>query len=136
MGRLFAMLLLCLAASALGPGEVATMDVRIRSKRGVSEKAAPTLARAARLAAARFPSDPAAQLVLTEAEFDAGYLDAAEAAADRMLAVQPRSVDALLYKGQIAAQRAAAAKADAATWTKVRGWYLKANAIGQDDPRR
>ena len=117
----------------LGPGEAATMAVRMRSDRGVSREAAGILVREARNRAAAFPGDAAAQAVLAEAEYDAGDDMACEAAADRALAADAKNRDALLYKGQARLRRAAIAKAtDPKVWREARSWLVKANRLDPD----
>lgn len=122
-----------IAIRPLGPGEVAIMPMRIRSDRGVSLRAAPAVAAQAAEVAARFPKDVAVQTELAEAEFDARDLDAAEAAADRALAVDPDSRNGLMYKGLAEMERAkkAGGKAD---WEEIRGWFIRANRLDPDDP--
>lgn len=113
----------------LTPGEAQTMSVRMRSDRGVDRAAATALVPEARRRAAPFASDPGAQMVLAEAEYDAGNDAEADAAADRALAADPKNVEALLYKGRVAVRRAIAARADAKGWAVARGWFIKANRI-------
>lgn len=118
----------------LTPGERALIGLRIASTNGVDLKtAAPLFARAVR-AAAPFPQDAVAQGWLAEMAYDAGDDAAAEAAADRALAADPRSVQALLYKAQVRLRRAAAAKlpANDPAWSEARGWIVKANRIDTD----
>lgn len=119
------------AVRPLTPGERALIAMRMTSTRGVDGKtAAPLYARAAR-AAAPHPDDVVAQGWLAEMAYDAGQDDAAEAAADRALAVDPRSVQALLYKGMVRLRRATAAKTPAAdkAWAEARSWIVKANRV-------
>jgi tetratricopeptide (TPR) repeat protein len=124
-----------ISVRALAPGEAAVMDVRIRSKRGVDEAGAKALLPLARKAAAPFPGDALAQVTLAEAAYDAKEYAEAEAAADRALAADPKSVEALVYKGRIKMALASdSATADAATWREVRRWFLAANKIEPDDP--
>jgi tetratricopeptide (TPR) repeat protein len=76
-----------------------------------------------------------AQVTLAEAAFDAGAYAEAEAAADRALAADPKSVEALIYKGRVRMALAAQDKSStAATWRGVRKWFLAANGIENDDP--
>ncbi len=120
---------------ALTPGEAAVMKVRIRSKRGVDRKAALALLPLAQRAAAPFPRDPAAQVALAEAEYDAGNFAAAEAAARRAVAANPKSVDGHVYIGMARMAAAATAKdTDPARWRDIRRAFLAANAIENDDP--
>ena len=118
----------------LTPGERALIDDRIVSTRGVDERtAAAVLARARR---AKVPAgDTVAQGWLAEMAFDAGQDDEAEAAADRALAADPESVQALMYKGQVRLRRARTAKAtDAKVWAEARSWFVKANRAHNNHP--
>ncbi len=120
---------------ALEAGEAAVMPALIASERGVDDQNAPTVAALAERLAAPFPNDPAAQNELAEAEFDAKNYAASEAAADRALAADPKSVHALLYKGM--AQQAVLVRdkiTDGDRWTAVRRWYLSANKVDTESP--
>ena len=120
---------------ALTPGEEAIMPVVLRSTRGVSAKTAPGVAVAARKIAADWPNDPAVQVALAEAEFDAGQYAAADAAAGRALAAVPDLRGALIYRGM--AQSAQAQKdhvTDAARWKAIRRSFLRANHLDPEDP--
>jgi tetratricopeptide (TPR) repeat protein len=124
-----------IALRELSAAEEAVMDVKIESKRGVDHAGAKALLPRVREAAAPFPADPAAQVTLAEAEFDAGNYAEAEAAADRALAADPKLIDALLYKGRARMAEAAESKAsNAATWKEVRRWFVAANRLDPDDP--
>lgn len=123
------------AVRRLGAGEAATMEVRIRSKRGVDAKTAPAVYAAAKRACAPYPDDPAAQVVLAEAAYDAEDYAAAEAAADRAIAADPKAIDAHVYKAM--ARMAVALKADDTskeTWSAIRRSIVAANRIDPEDP--
>ena len=120
----------------LGPGETAIMDLRIRSRVGVTKQDAAQVARDMRKAAAPWPTDPAVQAALAEAEFASGNLDAAEAAAARAIAADPKNVDALTYRAMAAFERAKASAASGeAAWKKVRSTIVQANRADPNDPR-
>jgi tetratricopeptide (TPR) repeat protein len=121
-----------IALRPLGVDRAAIMDVHIRSKRGVDDKAAGALAAEAGKIAAGHPQDPFVQTTLAEAEYDAKNYAAAEVAADRALAADPRDVQALIYKGRA---RMALAKANPAgpNWDEVRSWFLKANKVDTEN---
>jgi hypothetical protein len=130
----------------LTDGEAAIMPALIRSKRGVDDKLAPEVVELARKLAAPYPNDPAAQNELAEAEFDAASsvkdnaaalagFARAEAAADRAIAADPKSIHALLYKGMAQEQIAVRNKVtDPAQWQAIRKWFLLANKIDTEDP--
>ena len=119
----------------LRPGEAAMLELHMRSVRGGTPEQARALAVEMRRAALPWRDDPAVQIALAKAEYDAGNLDAAEAAADRALAADSTDVQALTWRGRIAMARAVAAKAtDQAIWTEVRRRLLAANQADRDDP--
>ena len=88
-----------ISTARLSKGHAAMMDVVIRSKRGVSRKAALDLLPAAQSIAKRYPDDAHALAALAEAEYDAGHDDAAIAAADQALAIDRTVKNALVQKG-------------------------------------
>lgn len=97
----------------LTPGEAATIRVAIRSQRGVTEQQAPEVYTEAKNAAAAYPDDAAAQRVLAEAAYDAKDFAAAEAAAERAIAADPKMASAYAYKA-MAMQAAAGENGPAA----------------------
>ena len=120
---------------ALRPGEAAAMDVRIRSKVGVNAKTAPGVYARALRACAPYPHDPAVQIVLAEAAYDARDYVAAEAAADRAIAADPKAIDAHVYKAMARMAMARQAKdRTPATWTAIRKIITAANRLDPDDP--
>ncbi len=121
------------AVRPLRPGEAALMPDRLRSDRGVTRDTAMPLAADASARAAAFADDPWVQGVLAEMQFDAGQDDAAEAAADRALAKDAKSIQALTYKGLVHLRRAAAdPTATPQRWQEARGWLVKANHLEPD----
>lgn len=112
-------------------GERALIQMRMVSDRGVNaQTAGPLYARAA-AAAAPFANDAVAQGWLGEMAYDAGNNAEAEAAADRALAANPRSMHAMLYKGLVLQRRAKAAakRAGDPAWGQARAWFLKAHQL-------
>lgn len=116
----------------LRPAEAAIMPIRIRSARGVDSKTAPEVAALARAVAATYPSDPFVERELAEAEFDEKNYAAAEQAADKALAADPKLAKALIYKGR-AEMELADSKADA-DWAAIRRNFLAANKVDTEDP--
>lgn len=124
------------ALRTLRPGENAIMDLWMRSQVGVTAEDAARVARDMRKAAAPWPNDPAVQAALAEAEFDSGDLDAADSAAARAIAADPKNVDGLTYRARIAFKRAkASAKGDEAAWKAVRRLIGQANRADPNDPK-
>ncbi len=120
------------AVRDLSPAEDAVMDLKIRSKRGVDPQQAASLLPKMRRAATPFPNDPFVQATLAEAEYDAGNLAEAGAAADRALAADPKARDAMIYKAMVLADQAEK-KPDAKLWPEVRRWLVAANRAEPDD---
>mgnify|MGYP002780639825 CR=1 FL=1 len=121
--------------SELSPGAQALMPVHMQSRRGVDDEEAKKVVRQARAAAAPYPNDPFAQLALAEAEIDAGEYDAADRAADTVLAADPASVPALIFKGRVAMHRLKEAKsADPEAWKQARRWFTRANRADPNAP--
>lgn len=117
----------------LDAGEEALMPIRLQSRRSVNSETAPGVAAEARRLAEAWPGSAGAQLILAEAEFDAGNDDAAEAAADRALAVEPDMAAAMTFKAQAIMHRAQNGNHfDEPIWRAARGWLLKANKIEND----
>ena len=84
---------------ALGPGEVASIDARIRLERGASREEAAGLAATLRALAQTYPDNAAVLTVLAHAAFAAGDDGAAIAAADAALAIDDGMADAYVLKG-------------------------------------
>jgi tetratricopeptide (TPR) repeat protein len=119
----------------LTPGANAVMNLKIRSRRGVNAERARALVPELRRAAAPFPKDVMAQATLAEAEFDAGNYKEAEAAADRAIAADPKSIDGLIYKARAKMALAAAdSSGNEAVWKEVRKAIVAANRADPDDP--
>ncbi|MEO0591432.1 MAG: DUF1570 domain-containing protein [Pseudomonadota bacterium] len=83
----------------LSEGEGKVMPLRMRSQRGVTRDQAEELVLDVRKVAARYPDDPGVLAALAEAEYDAGNDDAAIAAADRAITLDPSRVNAYVQKG-------------------------------------
>jgi len=117
----------------LSEGEAASMPIRIRSKRGVTEKEAAEVVLEARAVAAKHPDDPAVQATLAEAEYDADNDEAAIAAADKALATDPGNMTALIQKGYVLTRIARETKTDAA-WVAARRHFISVNKVENDNP--
>ena len=118
----------------LSPGARALMDYRMQSESGVNARTAPALYARAAKDAAPFATDPVAQAWLAEMAYDARRDDEAEAAADRALAADARSTQALIYKAMIRLRRAAVARStDPKVWAEARSWVVKANRLDPDN---
>jgi tetratricopeptide (TPR) repeat protein len=129
------------AEAALIPQTIALSDEDLSLYRKASDRKREQELRDRNLAriretAGRFPNDPYAIHLLAEAEWIAGNHAAAEAAADRLLALQPGHVRGMVRKSMSLA-RAAGALSGAARTAKAaeaRKLALKANAADPNDP--
>lgn len=123
-----------IATRVLRPGEAAVMPVVMRSKRGVgSEETARSIVADARAVAARFPADAAVLAALAEAEHDAGNDDAAIAAADAALAIDPANVNAHLRKGYALFDKARRSRNETAM-RDARRAFVALNRVENDHP--
>jgi tetratricopeptide (TPR) repeat protein len=121
------------SVEALSAGGSEMMPLRTRLKIGVPDADALALAQGIRAVAAKYPSDPLVQATLAEAEQDAHQYPAAEAAADRALTVNPKMIEAMIFKGRAIMERAAQGE-KGATFAAARGWFMKANKLDAEDP--
>lgn len=124
-----------IATRAVSPAENALMEQEIKLSQGVPGREAAEFAATVRGIAGRYPSDPFALRVLAEAEWLAGNDQAALAAADRLLAIEPDNGRALVVRArvQLAALRAAHS-ADAAQWSAARLGLIRARRAAPTDP--
>lgn len=120
-----------IAIRVLGKGESAMLPVMMRSKRGVNEETAPEVLADAQKVAALYPDDPFVLTALAEAEYDAGNDDAAIAAADKAIALDPDAINAFIQKIYALFRKAGD---DDTLWPKVRGAISAANAAENDNP--
>jgi tetratricopeptide (TPR) repeat protein len=115
-------------------GEAAMMPTMIESRVGVGRAEALQLVPQARKVAALYPDDPAVLSALAEAEFDAGNDDAAIAAADRALAIDPQQINAHIQKGYALARKVESGALPKEAWKDVRQQFIKANGVENDHP--
>jgi tetratricopeptide (TPR) repeat protein len=111
---------------ALTAGEAAMLDYRLTSTLGVTEEQALRVIERARPVAARYPEDVSVQTWLAEMEYDAKNYEASDAAAQRALAVDPKSMFGMVYKGRVLMRRAIDAN-DQVMAKDARAWFLRAN---------
>lgn len=120
----------------LSAGEAEILPLRIETQRGVDSEEAAEVVAEARTIAQTYPDDPAVLAELAEAEFDNGDPDAAIAAADRALAIDPHRVNAYLQKGYALFAKAedADSKDMARAYAAARKPFLALNRIENDHP--
>lgn len=126
--------------AALIPEVIAFRDDELTLSRKEASRAREQKLRAENLArirekAARFAGDPFALYFLAQAEYSAGHYAEAEAAADRLLAIQPTHVRGLVTKSLCLSRRAGslAAPARGEMAAKARQLALRANKADPND---
>ena len=118
----------------LRPGEADMMPTMIESNVGVTREEALQLLPEARRVAALHPDDAAVLAALAEAEFDAGNDDAAIAAADAAVAIDPQQINAHIEKGYALARKVESGSLPRQAWQDVRRQFIKANGVENDHP--
>ena len=115
-------------------GEAEVMPLVMRSRRGVTREQAGELVVEVREVAEDYPEDAAVLTALAEAEFDAGNLDAAIEAADRALAINPESKNALVQKGYALFAKAEDADDKDSAYATALSPFSELNALENDHP--
>ena len=124
-----------IAVRSVTPAEDSMMELLIELSQGILKREAPEFAEKVRSAAGRFPDDPFALALLSEAERLAGNRDAAAAAADRLLAAAPNDRRGLLQKSLAEMERLKAASSrDAKAWNAARQYLVRASKVAPNDP--
>ncbi|MGZ8285170.1 MAG: hypothetical protein ACXWUQ_06060 [Allosphingosinicella sp.] len=124
-----------IAVSPVTPAENAMMELSIELGQGILKREAAEFAGKVRNAAGRFPNDPSALALLSDAERLAGNRDAAAAAADRLLAAAPSDPRGLLQKALAEMERLkAASSGDAKAWNSARQYLVRASKVAPNDP--
>ena len=116
----------------LGPGADAVMPLHMRLKTRVRASASEAATQARAIAAAH-PSDPLVAMTLAEAEWVAKDYKAAEAAADKAIALMPQSSEAHIWKGRALLSQAEAG-VPGVTFANARGWFNRANRLDPENP--
>jgi len=112
----------------LAPDEDAVIEVRMKLDAGLASGEGRYVAGKARDIAGKFPRSAMVLGVLARAEFEAKHYDDSIAAADRALAINPKSIPALVYKGR-SLMEMAKDKPASADWRGIRSWFSKANHV-------
>jgi hypothetical protein len=125
-----------IAIRTLSLAEDALIEHDIALGGGIPVRVAADFARKVRSAAARFPKDPYALRILTEAERAAGNKAAALEAVERWLAVKPGDGLALMHKAELQIEALRAAKSsDKSAWEAARKLILAANKAAPGNPQ-
>ncbi|HYJ82283.1 MAG TPA: hypothetical protein VEW26_05495 [Allosphingosinicella sp.] len=124
-----------IAIRSATPAENAMMELSIELGQGILRRDSAEFAGKVRGAAGRFPNDPFALALLSEAERLAGNRDAAAAAADRLLAAAPDDPRGLLQRALAEMDRLKAASSrDSKAWNSARQYLVRASKAAPDDP--
>ena len=118
----------------VSPGLDEMLPVIIRSKRGVDQETAIDVLADARKIAADYSGDPMVLAALAEAEHDAGNYDAAIAAADAALAIDPTVKNALVQKGVALFAKAADSDDKPAAYRAAMAPFSALNRLENDHP--
>lgn len=117
----------------LPPGANEVMPMRIHAKTGYGNVSTGYVYGKVSDIARRYPGDLLVQRTLAEVAFDDKKYVEAEAAADAALKIDPRSTEALVYKGRAVLARAKKAQ-DPALFKQARQSILAANKLDPEDP--
>lgn len=118
---------------SLSADEEAIVPLRMRLEARSNAESARTIADSARKLAGLHPNSPDVMTVLARAEFQAKNYEAAVAAAEKALTIDPKSFKSLIYKGRGELELAKKSP-KAAKWTNVRSWFSKANRLDPYSP--
>lgn len=121
----------------LSEGASAMMPLRIKLKAQTKAESPDALAADIRAVEARYPGDELVETTLAGAELGTQHADAAEAAADRALKANARSVEALTLKGKAIVEKARAAADSASRKTQfdqARNLFIAANKLDTENP--
>lgn len=119
--------------SPLSAGAQEAIQWRMQSDRGVDAEKAEKVVAGLRQVAERHPGDAFVQVGLAEAEFDAKQYARSLAAAKAALAVDPKNVQAQVFKGRALMQLADSGD-KTSTYEAARDAFLAANKIDPEDP--
>jgi len=120
----------------LRPAEQALTEYEIKLNQGsVLQREVGEFAAKVRPIANRYPDDAFALGFLAEVEQLAGNRDAAMAAVDRLLKVEPGNARGQMRKGKLQAEGLRAARStDASAWAAARNLMIAANRAAPNDP--
>lgn len=117
----------------LSPGANEVMPMRMHAKTSYGSVSTGYVYGKVSDIARRYPGDLLVQRTLAEAAFDDKKYTEAEAAADAALKIDPRSTEALIYKGRAILARAKKAQ-DPALFKQARQQFAAVNKLDKEDP--
>lgn len=125
-----------ISVDRLDPGAAEIVPLLMQAQYGLDLEGAQAIIAQARQVQARHPGDVLAHTMLAQVELAAEQAEAAEAAADRALALAPGNLDATILKGKAMVLKAT--KLDGAPrhalFERARKTFIAANAIDREDP--
>ena len=117
----------------MSPGAAEVMPYRVQSKTNYGSVTVDYVLGKVRDVAKRYPNDPLVERTLSEVEFDAKNYDQGLAAAEAALKIEPKSTEALIWKGRNILAKAKKAN-NAAQFSEARKLFLAANKLDPEDP--
>ena len=117
----------------LSPGANEVMPMRIHAKTSYRNVSTAYVYGKVNDIARRYPGDLLVQRTLAEVAFGDKKYGEAEAAADAALKIDPRSTEALIFKGRAILARAKIAQ-DPALFKQARQQFLAVNKLDKEDP--
>ena len=117
----------------LSPGAAEAMPIRMHIKTGYGSVSTGYALTKMKDIAKRFPNDGLVQRTLAEAAYDNKDYALTEVAADAALKIEPKSTEAMIYKGRAYLGRARKSKS-AEEFKHARQWFLAANKADHEDP--
>jgi len=109
------------------------MPLMMKTQVGVDKGQRGKLAASARRLAAAYPDDPQMAMILAATEIYDEQFVPGDAAADRAIALNPNSAEALILKGRAVVGRAKAGD-KAVTFANARGLFNRANRLDPENP--
>ena len=119
--------------TTLSPGANEVMPMRLHAKTGFRSVSTAYVFGKVSDIARRYPNDILVQRTLAEVAFEDKKYAEAEAAADAALKIDPRSTEALIYKGRAVLARAKKAQ-DPTLFKQARQSIMAANKLDPEDP--
>lgn len=120
--------------TSLSPGASAMLPVLMWLNSGLQQNSE-GLAAAARKIEQQFPRDPLVETTLAQADLKVKDAKGAQAAAERALAADPNSTEAMILEGRAEIEQLTSSGGSGAAFDQARTWYLKANKLDPESPQ-